>query len=180
MQHHRTRSLSRFLLVLAVTALPLAGCSSTGIDALGAFGGGTLQTSNLPDVANYDAARALTDARAHFRIGDFGYSAALYKRYVELTPNDPEGYVGLAASYDGLRRFDLADRVYASLYKLAGGTAQYYNNLGYSYMLRGDTTTALANLRKASQLDPKNLTVANNLKMLGNAVKRTPASRPQA
>ena len=65
------------------------------------------------------------------------------------SPKDPEGYVGLGASYDRLGRFDLSDRVYASLYALSGGTAQYYNNVGYSYMLRGNLTAALTNFRKA-------------------------------
>ncbi len=180
MQRRRVRSVSRGLLVLSMIALPLAGCSSTGINAFGAFGDSPQQISVVPDIGSYDAARALSEARAHFRIGDFGYSAALYKRYAELTPNDPEGYVGLAASYDRLRRFDLSDRVYASLFRLTGGTAQYYNNLGYSYLLRGDTATALANLRKANQLDPHNPVIANNLKMIANAAKQNAASRPPA
>ena len=46
--------------------------------------------------------------------------------------------MGLGASYDRLGRFDLSDRVYATLYPISGRTAQYYNNLGYSYMLRGN------------------------------------------
>jgi Flp pilus assembly protein TadD len=179
MQVPGVRSVGRTLFAMAMMALPLMGCSSTGIDAFGAFGDEPLQAADLPNVASYDAARALSEARAHFRVGDFGYSAALYKRYVELTSNDPEGYVGLAASYDRLRRFDLADRVYASLYRLTGGTAQYYNNLGYSYLLRGDTATALINLKKASQLDPQNATIANNLKMLANATSRPAAPRTQ-
>ena len=153
-------------------ALPLAGCSSTGMDAFGAFGDGPQQVAIVPNIGSYDAARALSEARGHFRDGDFGYSATLYKRYVELVPNDPEGYVGLAASYDRLRRFDLSDRVYAALLRLTGGTAQYYNNLGYSYLLRGDTATALTNLRKASALDPKNPVIANNLKMIAVAAKQ--------
>ncbi len=164
-------------------ALALAGCSSTdtgGVGGFGAFGDGPLLASDLPNVQGYTADRALTDARAHFRIGDFGYSAALYKRYVELTPNDAEGYVGLAASYDRLRRFDLSDRVYAALYRITGGTTQYYNNLGYSYLLRGDTQTALANLNKAKALDPQNPVIANNLTMLANAVKQSRGARPQA
>jgi Flp pilus assembly protein TadD len=165
---------------MAMIALPLVGCSSTGMSTFGAFGDSALQANELPNVASYDAAHALIDARAHFLINDFGYSAALYKRYVELTQNDPEGYVGLAASYDRLRRFDLADRAYASLYRLTGGTVQYYNNLGYSHMLRGDMAAALTNLRKANQLDPKNVTVANNLRMLANSAKQGGPSRPHA
>ena len=177
----RVRSVSRGLLAMAVIALPLMGCSSTQTNDVGAFGDGQLQAAaDLPNVGSYPADRALTEARAHFRVNDFGYSAALYKRYLELSPNDPEGYFGLAASYDRLRRFDLSDRVYASLFKLSGGTAQYYNNVGYSYLLRGDSATALINLRQASKLDPQNATVANNLRMIANAATQARASRPPA
>ncbi len=179
MQRHTMRSVSRGLLALAIVALPLAGCSSTGGDAFGAFGGGSLEKVDIVDVQGYTADRALSEARAHFRLGDFGYSAALYKRYAELTPTDPEGYVGLAASYDRLRRFDLADRVYAALLRLTGGTAQYYNNVGFSHLLRGDTATALADLRKANGLDPQNAVIANNLKMVAYAAKRS-RGQPQA
>jgi Flp pilus assembly protein TadD len=68
-----------------------------------------------------------------------------------------------------LRRFELSDRVYASLFKIIGGTAQYYNNVGYSYMLRGNLTAALTNFRKAQTLDPDNVVVANNIQILANA-----------
>ncbi len=170
----------RGVLAVATMALALAGCSSTGApDALGAFSAGPIKASDLANIEGTTADQALAAARDHFRMGDFGYSTALYKRYLQLAPNDPQGYIGLAASYDRLRRFDLSDRVYASWYRLTGGTAQYYNNLGYSYLLRGDTATALVNLRKASALDPQNVTIANNLKMLASQAKQPAASQPQ-
>ena len=100
-------------------------------------------------MGSYTTDTALSAARDHFRNSDFGYSAALYKKVVELSPKNPEGYIGLGASYDRLGRFDLSDRVYASLFALSGGTAQYFNNVGYSYMLRGNLTSALTNFRKA-------------------------------
>jgi Flp pilus assembly protein TadD len=160
---------ARRLLVVAVAVVPLVACTSADLPGLSAFGDNQLQAADLKDIGSYNADRALKEARAHFRNNDFGYSAALYKRVVELSANNAEGYIGLGASYDRLRRFDLSDRVYAALYKLTGGTAQYYNNLGYSYMLRGDVKTAMANLQKAKQLDPKNVIVANNLAMLSKA-----------
>ena len=112
---------------------------------------------------------ALLDGRAHFRNNDYGYSAAYYKQAVELAPKRAEGYVGLGASYDRLGRFDQSDRVYATLYAISGPTAQYYNNLGYSYMLRGNLTQALSNFRKAKALDPGNPVIVNNISMLSAA-----------
>lgn len=155
--------------ILALAALPLAGCSSLNFAGNSTFGSGPRQIANISGIDKYTANQALSEARSHFANNDFGYSAALYKRVVELAPSDPEGYVGLSASYDRLGRFDLSDRVYASLYKLSGGTAQYYNNLGYSYMLRGKLTLALTTFRKAAAIDPNNVVVANNLRMLANA-----------
>ncbi|MEP7239713.1 MAG: tetratricopeptide repeat protein [Devosia sp.] len=157
------------LAVIALGAVLLSGCSS--LVGQSTFGSNRLAVAELPDVGDYTADRALTEARAHFRNNDFGYSAALYKRVVELSPKNSEGYVGLGASYDRLGRFDLADRVYASLYSLSGASAQYYNNLGYSYMLRGNFSGALTNLRKAKAMAPDSVVVANNLELLAAATR---------
>lgn len=151
-------------LLLGATAL--AGCSSAGFSS---YGQNKLDVAELSNIGDYTAERALAEGKAHFRNNDFGHSAAFYKRAVELAPGNPEGYVGLGASYDRLGRFDLSDRVYASLLKLSGASAQYYNNLGYSYMLRGKLSEALANFRKAQALDPDNLVVANNIQILRDA-----------
>jgi Flp pilus assembly protein TadD len=165
--HRRTRrSLRHGLFAVAIAAaIALSGCS-TGASS---FGNNKLQIADVADIGSYTSDRALAEARSHFRNDDFGHSATFYKRVVELSPKNPEGYIGLGASYDRLRRFDLSDRVYASLYELSGGTAQYYNNVGYSFMLRGDLRQALSNFKKAERLDPGNVVVANNLQILARA-----------
>lgn len=157
------------LFASAIAMLPLAGCTMADYAGTSAFGGSKMRVAELPENATYTADGALTEARSHFRNNNFGYSAAYYKRVVELAPQNVEAYFGLGASYDRLGRFDLADRVYASIYKLSGATAQYYNNVGYSYMLRGNLKAALTNFRKASKLDPDNLVIANNIQLLSNA-----------
>lgn len=154
------------LAVTAVLALVLSGCSLAG---LGTHGNARLEMAELNDPGSYTADSALTAARGHFRNNDFGHSAALYKRVVELAPNSAEGYVGLGASYDRLRRFDLSDRVYAALFKLSGGTAQYYNNVGYSQMLRGNLKDAMVHFSRAQQLAPDNLVIANNVELVKRA-----------
>jgi Flp pilus assembly protein TadD len=159
----------RGLVLAGLAAVALAGCSSLGGVGNSTFGSNKLAVAEISDIGDYTSDRALSEARAHFRNNDFGYSATLYKRVVDLNPKDPQGYVGLGASYDRLGRFDLSDRVYASLYSLSGGTVQYYNNVGYSYLLRGNMTAALTNFRKASKLEPDNVVVANNLQILANA-----------
>lgn len=155
---------------LALTlAAALGGCSS--IAGKSSFGNNALEVADTYNVGDYTADRALSEARSHFRNADYGYSAALYKRYVELSPKSAEGYVGLSASYDRLGRFDLSDRVYASLYELQGGTAQYYNNLGYSMMLRGKMQDALTNFRRARALAPDSVVIANNIRLLARISK---------
>lgn len=167
--HRRfVRPLRFGLVALALVVAPLYGCSAGSL-GLSSFGSNKLAVAEISDINDYTADRALSEAKAHFRNNDFGHSAALYKRAVELAPKNAQAYVGLSASYDRLRRFDLSDRVYESLFKLTGGTVQYFNNVGYSYMLRGNLTAALTNFRKARAIDPDNVVVANNLQILANA-----------
>ena len=152
-------------------ALVLAGCSTGNFVQSSAFGDNKLKVAELEAVDMTTSGGALATAKGHFRSSNFGYSAAYYKRAAELAPNNPQAYVGLAASYDRLGRYDLSDRVYAALYKLDGGSAQYYNNLGYSHMLRGNLTKALTNFRKAQAIAPGNPVVENNLKLLAGAAQ---------
>ena len=86
-----------------------------------------------------------------------------------LHPRDAEAWLGLAASYDRLRRFDLADRAYAEAIKIVGATVEILNNQGYSYMLRGDYKRARAKLLLADRKDPGNKFVANNLQLLAES-----------
>ncbi len=80
----------------------------------------------------------LSLGKKYFRAANFGLAETHFRRAVELHPRDPEAWVGLAASYDRLRRFDLADRAYDQAMKIVGPTPEILNNKGYSYMLRGD------------------------------------------
>src|SRR3954467_2503016 len=95
--------------VVVAAAVALAGCSSL-VGGASPYGNAKLVAStDLPSIGNMTSDAALGEARDHFRNKDFGYSAALYKKVVELSPKDPQGYVGLGASYDRLGRFDLSD-----------------------------------------------------------------------
>jgi Flp pilus assembly protein TadD len=161
-------SLMSGLVVLALAVVPLAGCSA----GASTFGDNKLAAAELPQIGtHYTAQTALDEARAHFRNNDFGYAASLYKRAAELAPKNSEAYVGLGASYDRLGRFELADRVYETLFKVGGASVQYYNNVGYSYLLRGNLNAAVTNFKKAAKLDPDNLVVANNMQLAINAAR---------
>lgn len=166
MNRNFLRPLSARLLAAALVLAPLGACSVAGLST---HGNSRLQVAEINDIGSYTADGALVQARAHFRNNDFGHSAAFYKRVVELSPQNAEGYVGLGASYDRMRRFDLSDRVYASLFAISGGTAQYYNNLGYSYLLRGKLKEAMGNFRKAQSLEPDSVVIANNIQLVAQA-----------
>ena len=75
--------------------------------------------------------------KMHFAKGHYGLAEMHFRRAVEAAPGQAEGWLGLAASYDQLKRWDLADRAYAQALKLTGPTPAVLNNRGYSYLLRG-------------------------------------------
>jgi Flp pilus assembly protein TadD len=102
----------------------------------------------------------------HFNRGDYGLAERYFRDAVEKAPKDAAAWIGLAASYDHVGRFDLADRAYRTATKLAGETTEILNNQGYSFMLRGNLSAARAKLRRAYLRDPDNPTIANNLRIL--------------
>jgi Flp pilus assembly protein TadD len=130
-----------------------------------------------PGLAGDDPNDDVQRGKRYFRANDFGLAEKSFRAAAEKHPRDAEAWVGLAASYDRLRRFDLADRAYAEAIRLVGPTPEILNDQGFSYMLRGDYARAARTLRQAQAKDPGNPYVQANLQLLeetsrtGKAVK---------
>jgi Flp pilus assembly protein TadD len=114
----------------------------------------------------------LSLGKKHYRAANYGLAERHFRRAVELHPRDAEAWVGLAASYDRLRRFDLADRAYKEAIAIIGPTPEVLNNRGYSYMLRGDYPRARETLLAAQVKDPSNPYIQNNLELLEKSYRR--------
>jgi Flp pilus assembly protein TadD len=183
------------VLVLSAAGLWLAGCSATGgvtnpfeskapgTDAFAAVPPGEESAADIalpPITAKNPTEMALlggdpTDdlsvGKRHYRAENYGLAEKYFRRAVELHPRDAEAWLGLAAAYDQLRRFDLADRAYAQAIAIVGHTPEILNNQGYSYMLRGDFKRARATLIAAQRKDPSNKYVLNNLQLLSEGAR---------
>jgi Flp pilus assembly protein TadD len=119
----------------------------------------------------------LSLGKKYFQAGNFGLAERHFRRAVELHPRDLESWIGLAASYDRQRRFDLADRAYDQAAKIAGPTAEILNNRGYSYMLRGDARRARDTLLEAQARDPGNTYIKNNLETVEASLRKSKATQ---
>jgi tetratricopeptide (TPR) repeat protein len=110
-------------------------------------------------------------AKKYFRSNNYGLAEKSFRSAVEKHPRDAEAWVGLAASYDRLHRFDLADRAYQEAIRIVGPTAEILNNQGFSYMLRGDYARAHKKLDEAQAKDPANPYVAANMRLLEDSYR---------
>jgi Tfp pilus assembly protein PilF len=185
------------VLIIALAGLWLAGCTSSqnlsglfqaksapgaaASDPAAAGAGGTAYASVPPPLGvpiesekgllGSDPNDALSQGKRQYRLGNYGLAEEAFRHAVESHPRDAGAWLGLAASYDELRRFDLADRAYAQAIRIVGPTVAILNNQGYSYMLRGDYKRARATLLKAKRKDPHNKFVANNLRLLAKSAR---------
>jgi Flp pilus assembly protein TadD len=122
-----------------------------------------------PGLVGDDPNDDVQHGKKYFRHKDFGLAERSFRNAVEQHPRDAEAWVGLAASYDRLRRFDLADRAYTEAIRIIGATPEILNNEGFSYMLRGDYARARKTLEQAQAKDPANPYVQANLQLLEEA-----------
>jgi len=133
------------------------------------------------DVKYYPSDEPTRMGLEQFNRGNYGIAQRYFRDAVEKSGKDVTAWIGLAASYDRLRRFDLADQAYAAAIRLAGETVQILNDQGYSYMLRGNLSAARRKFEKAYSLDPGNPVIINNLQLLNGSrrfIERTPENQP--
>jgi Flp pilus assembly protein TadD len=132
-----------------LAALMVGGCTTGAVDK-------TATTSIAPVTADISQAD-LTAGKAQFREANYGLAEKHFRKAVELRADNSEAWMGLAASYDQLGRFDFADRAYDQLLKVAGRRPEVLNNMGYSQLLRGNKKKAgqLLNEAKTGMADPR-------------------------
>ena len=185
------------VLVVAVAGLWLAGCSTSSDfpNPFAAKAPGADANAAVPPDADSETTGSVTPplgapaaaepgllgsdpnddlnlGKKQYRAKNFGLAEKYFRRAAEMHPRDAEAWLGLAASYDRLGRFDLADRAYAQAIGIVGPTAEILNNQGYSYMLRGDYKHAREKLTAAQRKDPRNKFVQNNLHLLDESFRK--------
>ena len=157
----------RFLGLMAAGAIAMAltGCKSFLDDSAPEEG----LAGNIGNSSSFGSAPEqvwLQKAKNHYRNGDYGLAERFYRQAIEERHNNAEAWLGLAASYDRLKRFDHAARAYEQLVKISGHTPTVLNNLAYHQMLKGDYASARQSLQAASSQAPDNPYIRNNIELL--------------
>lgn len=170
----------RFLLCLvaASIALGLAACETIGGASIAPDAQTLAAPARVPEpleLAYVPSSEPFRLGLQHFARGNFGLAERYFRDVVEKDPNNAMAWIGLAGSYDHIGRFDLADRAYRTAMRLLGETPQILNNMGYSYILRGQFTTARKYIMKAYALEPGDPTIIANVALINSLA---PPSRP--
>ena len=181
----------RIAFVTAACLVWLTGCETTSTKVPDLFGAKTADpdtTGSLmapapdngsprgdakgaPPLMGIDPNDDLSVGKQSYRQGNYGLAEGYFRKAVEAGPRDAEAWLGLAACYDRLKRFDLADRAYEQLLKITGPTAEVLNNQGFSFILRGDYRRAREILMAAQSKDPANPYIKNNIALLEKSAR---------
>lgn len=156
-------------IIFVLSMIGLVSCTEGGFGDLSSFGD---NASTIADTSNreyYPNDELLVAARLQFSNKNYGKASTLYKRAIDVAPNDPQALLGYAASSDMLRRFDQSDMAYRRLEPVIGNRIEYHNNYGYSQLLRGNLQVARRHFLIAYEQDPSNAYAANNLELLRNS-----------
>lgn len=150
---------------VALWKVAFALCAGLAAGACAEHDGGVL-TSSLSDTSLPNSAKLVAHAQEQFSGGHYGSAVDAYAKTVEKDPLNADGWLGLAAAYDQVGRFDEADKAYAKVQELVGATPSVLNNLGYSYLLRGNLDKSRQTLEAAYRGDPGNPYILNNIDIL--------------
>lgn len=173
------------LALLALLAAPLGACQTVGVPnapvnvavapppLMEGTSSAYVQPTAPPDPMPIENRDDLALGKQYFAANDYGLAEQHFRRAVEAATGprerDIEAWLGLAASYDHLRRFELADRAYAQAMRAMGPTPELLNNQGYSYIMRRDFRRARTTLTRALKKDPGNPYIENNIALLAQS-----------
>lgn len=169
--------MKRIATIATVAATIVAGgCTSAGHDAI---------TTKLHDNAvKAQAVRAPAShyehGKRHFENGDYGLAVHRFELSLAHEGESVQVLNAIAASYDRLKRYDVAERLYGRALAYAPADPQTLNNLAFSSYLQGRHDQAQRYLQMA-QANPEadREVIAANLQLVRVALDR-PAARAVA
>jgi len=156
-------------IILVLSMIGLVSCTEGGFGDLSSFGDDAMTIADTSNREYYPNDELLVAARLQFNSKNYGKASTLYKKAIDVAPNDPQALLGYAAASDMLRRFDQSDMAYRRLEPVIGNRIEFHNNYGYSQLLRGNLQVARRHFLIAYEQDPSNAYAANNLELLRNS-----------
>ena len=164
-----------FVLVLLVATCLLGGCALPG--------------SGMRPVMAIDGQRIEFDdpverGRGMVASGQYGLAIDTLSEVVRSDPRNVRAINLLAVTYAHLKRFDLADRYHEQALQIDPESVAALNNLGYSYLVRGNTAQAIELLERAAANNGNNAVVIANLGLATGrtetvAARSAPAAPPR-
>ncbi|RXZ32814.1 tetratricopeptide repeat protein [Oxalobacteraceae bacterium CAVE-383] len=121
-------------------------------------------TAQMLDGENIYALNKLADA--YIKQRDFEKAYDIYRRVIELAPNDPNSHLKLGTSmYNFEGRYDEAMVLFDKALKLNPDLAMTHNNVGATQYAEGLIDEGIAAMEKALELRPNYKTVRHNLSL---------------
>ena len=164
-------------LAIVLLAAALSGCAWMGGGAQSPFADTEVQQSQDP----YET------GRTYFEEKQYGLALAAFRESLRQHPDAPRELNAVAACYDQMLRFDLADGYYNLALNLDPNSVQTLNNLGYSHYRRSQEgygseylMSARTYLARAGALAAGNPVVARNLDLIETAMARLGPVAPVA
>ena len=133
--------------LLASVALLAAGCTADWSNG---------ETANYKWSQNPPAQVSSQDnyalGRKQFSVGLYGMALKNFRVALVRAPKSLDHLNAVAATYDQLGRFDLAERYYALALGVDPNSVQTLNNIGYSFLMQKDYVSARYYLNQAAKL----------------------------
>ena len=151
--------------IIAIACLTaLAGCANDEMLKTGSLRAD--EAHRVPPSDHRPSDEGVAEGQRYYANAHYGLAERSFRKAVEGNPKSVDAWLGLAASYDRLSRFDLADRAYRRVGALGGSSAAYHNNLGYHHLLRGNRALARKHLMRAAEIAPGRLHIEGNIRLL--------------
>ena len=110
-----------------------------------------------------------------FTEGKYGLALEAFRQANAQNPNSVNVLNGIAACYDQLQRYDLANSYYFKALKVQPNSVKTLNNLAYSYMLQNRYADAQKILQLALSYKPDNARSTHNLGIVYSRLAESPS-----